>query len=72
MSHSDNTPWQPCRPDGPWENDPYAARLLPRGVGREMRRRWHKAQRGRARVALQRHEEPEPARPRHSVIYDYW
>ena len=50
----------------------WATFSLPRRTGRYLRRKWNKQQRGQARAALSRQEEPEPTRPRHGVNYDYW
>jgi len=71
VSRGDNTPWRPRRLDGPWGHR-WDSWSLPGGTGRQLRRDWQKVQRHREREALRRMEEPEPARPRHSVIYDYW
>ena len=68
MSRSDNTPWRAGRPYDPhwmWWG-------LPRGTGRYLRRQWNKRQRQREHAALRDGVEPEPARSRHSVLYDYW
>jgi hypothetical protein len=45
---------------------------LPAGTGRYLRRKWQKRQRQAERAALHQGREPEPARPRHSVNYDFW
>lgn len=68
MSRSDNTPWTGQRHlDRCWET-----RSLPRGTGRWLRRKWQKQQRQAQQAALHQHTEPEPARPRHSVHWNYW
>ena len=69
MSRSDNTAWQ--RDLGGLEKR-WQTWSLPRGTGRELRRRWQKQQRQKERVALRTGAEPEPARPRHSVHWNYW
>lgn len=69
VSRSDNTAW---RPGLSGLERHWATFSLPRGTGRYLRRQWAKQQRQRARAALRRAEEPEPSRPRHSVIWDYW
>jgi len=45
---------------------------LPRRTGSELRQAWWKRERRKARAALSASGEPAPARPRHSVRYDYW
>jgi hypothetical protein len=69
VSRSDNTAWQ-------WDlgglEKNWATWSLPRGTGRDLRRRWQKMQRQRERVALRLGAEPEPTRSRHSVQRDYW
>ena len=69
MSRSDNTAWKPGM-NGLERH--WATFSMPRGTGRWLRRQEAKAQRQRARSALRREEEPEPYRPRHSVIWNYW
>ena len=66
VSRSDNTEWH-------WEAAPNW-RFWPfrRGQGRGLRREWQKRQRQRERAALRNAEQPEPARTRGSVKYDYW
>jgi hypothetical protein len=66
MARSDNTEWHRSSPPS-WKWWQFRE-----GAGRDLRRRWQKQQRQRERQALQRGDEPEPARPRHSVQHDYW
>jgi hypothetical protein len=73
VSRSDNTPWRPYRPAGPWHGgDGWNRWPLPARTGRQLRRAWHKQQRHHTHTRLGHREEPEPARLRHSVIYNYW
>jgi hypothetical protein len=71
MARSDGTPWRAA-----WRDSEAAKHWemwsLPRGEGRYLRRQWNKQQRQREHTALRRGTEPEPARTRHSVIYNYW
>lgn len=69
MSRSDNTAWKPGMHglERHW-----ASFSMPRGTGRWLRRQEAKAQRQRSRTALRQGAEPEPYRPRHSVIWNYW
>ena len=69
MSRSDNTAWKPGM-DGLERH--WATFSMPRGTGRWLRRDWQKIQRQQERLALRRGDEPAPARPRHSVHWNYW
>lgn len=70
MSRSDST--QPYRLRSTDMERRAATFSLPRKTGSYLRRQWQKGQRQAEREALRMLEEPEPARPRHSVIWNYW
>ena len=70
MSRTDNT--DPRQQRERWMKLGWQSWPIPARTGRKLRRDWQKQQRQQERMALQRGQEPAPARPRHSVHWNFW